>query len=63
MIKEKILLVVSDLVADFLYYDRKEDVYLQLGVIEEAIANREITLVDIVEQWRRELEKGLRNSD
>ncbi|MEE9374509.1 MAG: hypothetical protein V3V00_15750 [Saprospiraceae bacterium] len=53
--KEKILKTVSDLVADFLYYDRKEDEELPKGSIEKAIHDGEITIDEIVERFKSEL--------
>jgi len=51
---------VSDLVADFLYYDRKNDQDLPLGEIEAAIEAGEITVDEIVVQFRMELQEGLK---
>jgi hypothetical protein len=53
--REHILDVVTDLVGGFLYYDRKEDEDLPLEAIEEAIAQGEITVDEIVEQFRKEM--------
>lgn len=50
---------VSDLVSNFLYYNRKEDEELPLGEIEAAIAVGEITVEEIVAQFERELREGL----
>lgn len=50
---------VSDLVGSFLYYDRKEDDDLPRGAIEEAIKAGELTVDDIIEDFRRELMKGI----
>lgn len=50
---------VIDLVANFLYYDRKEDENLERGEIEAAIETREITLDEIVELFKQELIKGI----
>lgn len=50
-----ILDTVSDLVADFTYYDRKEDHELPRGAIEGAIARGEITVDEIVEHFRARL--------
>ncbi|MCG7904610.1 MAG: hypothetical protein JAY60_19570 [Candidatus Thiodiazotropha weberae] len=54
---------VTDLVADFLYYDRKEDEDLPRGAIEQAVANKTITSEDIMEMFREELTKGLGEDD
>lgn len=58
--KQNILATVSDLVANFAYYDRKEDEELPRGEIEEAIQKGEITIDEIVECFRKELEEALR---
>jgi Ca2+-binding EF-hand superfamily protein len=50
---------IDDLVSNFLYYDRKEDEDLPRGEIEAAVAAGEITKDEIVERFRKELEKGL----
>lgn len=59
MEKELILDTISDMVKDFLYYDRKEDEYLGLGKIEECIKSGEITIEEIVNQFKTSLEKSL----
>ena len=50
---------ISDLVADFLYYDRKEDEDLPRGEIEKAIKAEEITAHWIVLRFRQKLVEGL----
>ncbi len=50
---------ITDLVSDFLYYDRKEDEGLPRGAIDEAVKMGEITAPEIVDLFRKELEKGL----
>jgi hypothetical protein len=54
--REHILMVVEDLVSDFLYYDRKEDEDLPRGAIEEAIQAKEITVNEIVTEFRKHME-------
>jgi hypothetical protein len=51
--RQTILLTVSDLVIDFMYYDRKEDNSLERGEIEAAVAAGEISWDEIVEEFRR----------
>jgi hypothetical protein len=53
--REHILGTVTDLVSDFLYYDRKEDEYLPRGAIEAALADGTITVDEIVDKFRAEL--------
>lgn len=50
---------VCDLVADFLYYDRKDDEELEMGMIQEGIAHKAITTDEIVALFRDELTKAL----
>jgi hypothetical protein len=57
-LKTLVLGTISDLVADFLYYDRKDDEELPCGVIEGAIADGIITIEEMVSAF----EKELRNS-
>ena len=57
--REVIFNTISDLVGNFLYYDRKEDEQLNIGDIEKAIKNKEISVEDIIEQFEVELTKGL----
>lgn len=57
--KDLILGHVKDLVADLLWYDRKEDEDLPRGAIEKAIEDGEITAEEIIEQFRVELEERL----
>jgi hypothetical protein len=54
-----ILAHVSDLIANFLYYDRKWDEDLPLGEIEAAIEAGEITEEEIVAEFALELKVGL----
>lgn len=59
--KELILDTVSDLVSDFLYYDRKEDEELPRGSIEEALQAKELTIDDLVAKFRAELVDALQD--
>jgi hypothetical protein len=61
-LKQLILGTVEDMVADFLYYDRKEDEDLPRGAIEEAVAQGQITIDEIVNQFRQNLEEALASS-
>lgn len=56
--KEVILGVVSDLVADFMYYDRKEDDCLPRGAIEKAIEVGAITEDEIIEKFASEIRRN-----
>lgn len=50
--KVQILGTIDDLVAAFLWYDRKEDEDLPRGVIEETVKNGEITVPEMVSRFR-----------
>jgi hypothetical protein len=50
---------LSDLISNFLYYDRKEDEDLPMGEIEAAVKAGEITIAEMVAILKEELEKGL----
>lgn len=51
MDKQIILDTISDIVTDFLFYDRKEDEELPVGKIEECIKAGEITVKEIVDYF------------
>jgi hypothetical protein len=51
--REKVLILIDDLVSDFLYYNRKEDEDFPVGKIEEMIQNGEITVDEMVEAFRK----------
>lgn len=55
MNKVLILNTVKDLVANFLWYDRKEDEELGRGEIEKAIDSGIITVDEITSIFRQEL--------
>ena len=57
--KEIILSAVDDLVAEFLWYDRKEDEDLPRGTIQDAIAAGEVTIAEITAQFHASLLEGL----
>ena len=46
---------LTDGITDLLYYDRKEDMDLPRGAIEEAVRKREITVEEIITIWSAEL--------
>lgn len=57
--RENIEATITDMVTDFLYYDRKEDEELPREAIEESIAAGEISVKEIVELFERHLKAGL----
>lgn len=57
--RRKILVVLKDQVACFLFYDRKEDEDLPMGAIENAIKSGAITIQDMVDFFEAELKDNL----
>lgn len=57
--RELIEAVVTDMVANLLYYDRKEDEELPRGAIEEAIENKIISADEIVSLFEKELKENI----
>lgn len=58
-VRDLILGTVDDLIAHFLYYDRKEDDQLPENAIEHAVASGEVTVDEIVLKFREALESVL----
>jgi hypothetical protein len=58
-LKVQILGKIADLVADFLWYDRKEDDELPRGVIEEAVFDEVITVSELVDEFTLQLMRRL----
>lgn len=54
--KQTILDTISDLCSDFLYYDRKEDEDLTMEQLNEAVKSGEITIDEMVAEFRKHLE-------
>lgn len=50
---------ISDVVADFIYYDRKEDEDLPRDAIEEMIERGDVTVEWIIEEFKTCLLKAL----
>ncbi len=57
-----ILLTANDLGSSFLFYDRKEDEELGVGEIERAILDGEITVDEIVAEFRGILEVSVEHA-
>ena len=51
--------IIEDVVANYLFYDRKEDEDLPQGEIEKLIESGELTIDELVEKFMEELTKGL----
>lgn len=60
--KENILNTIDDLCSDFLYYDRKEDEELSFYDIQEAVKSGEITIDEMVERFKNNIENTLNNN-
>jgi len=58
--RDHLAAAVLGLVADLLYYDRKEDEDLPLSAIDEMVESDAVTVDEIVDLFRRELEARLR---
>lgn len=54
-IRRRIIGLISDRVADLMYYDRKEDEGLPVGAIEQAIEDGVITIDEMVAAFRENL--------
>ena len=57
--RQTILSTVTDLVSDFLYYDRKDDEELPRGSIREAVDAGEITEAEIVAHFAKTLSEKI----
>ena len=60
--KENILNKISDLCSNFLYYDRKES-ELTFEDLNDAVINKEITIDEMVAEFRKHLENTFKNSN
>lgn len=60
--RQDILDAVEDLVTSFIYYDRKEDEDLPVGVIEATLAAGEISVEDMVAKFEGMLREGVEES-
>jgi hypothetical protein len=57
--RSNIINCASDLMTDFLYYDRKESEYVPMYAIEDAIINGEITIDDLVDVFRKDIQSAV----
>lgn len=55
--KDLIIANIEDLVSNFLYYDRKEDEDLSVEQLNSAIKSGEITLDEIADIFKSELQR------
>jgi len=58
-LKKKVMNIISDLVGAFLYYDRKECEELPVGEIDKLVKANEITIDEMVAEFRKNLENSL----
>lgn len=58
-LRELILGNIDDLIADYLYYDRKEDEDLPRGVIEKAVEDKIITIEEMVARFESTLRDNI----
>ena len=61
--RDLVFATLSDMVSNFLYYDRKEDEDLPRGTIEKMIEDGEITAQQIVQKFGNELCAALARSE
>lgn len=54
--RQIILNTISNLASKFLYYDRKEDEELSVEKLNSAVESGEITIDEMVEEFRKHLE-------
>lgn len=59
--KQLILDTISDLCADFLYYDRRQDEELTAKDIYESVKTGKITIDEMVDAFRQHLEDTINN--
>ena len=57
--KQIILDTIQDLCSNFLYYDRKGDEELSAEQLNEAVMSGEITIDEIVSEFKKHLENTL----
>ena len=54
---------IDDMISDFLFYDRKGDEDLPMGVIEKEVKNGKLTVDEIVSRFKQQLIAGLKSDD
>lgn len=52
--------VISDMVSDFLYYNRKEDDILERGMIEDMVKRGDLTIEQMVSEFEKLLRKAIK---
>jgi hypothetical protein len=61
--KQTILNKIDSLCSDFLYYDRKEDEELSMEQLNKAVKSGEITIDEMVAEFRKHLENTFNEAD
>ena len=61
--KQTILDTINDLCSSFLYYDRKEDEELSVEQLNLAVKNGDITIDEMVDEFRKHLENTFNNNN
>ena len=59
--KQNIIDTITDLSSYFLYYDRKEDETLSVNQLNEAVKNKVITIDEMVNEFRTNLENTFKD--
>lgn len=59
--KEIAISVIEDLVINLFYYDRKEDEELEVGDLEDLIESGDLTVDQIVETFKNNLNNYIQN--
>jgi hypothetical protein len=59
ILRDLILMTIDDMVADFIFYDRKEDEELPRDVLERAVRDGVVTVDEIVDRFKTKLVAGL----
>lgn len=57
--KQYVFDLIDDMVSDLLYYDRKEDIKFPIGTIEKMVEAGDITIDEMVDRFRLNLEHNL----
>ena len=57
--KQKVLDIISDAVSNLLYYNRKEDSEMPVGKINKLVKKGDITIDEMVAEFRKNLENSL----
>jgi hypothetical protein len=59
ILRDLILMTIDDMVANFIFYDRKEDEELPRDALERAVRDGVVTVDEIVDRFKTKLVAGL----